>query len=258
LYNSLQNQTALVIGGTRGIGRSISTRLASEGVNLIINYHKSDDLANQTVIECEKYGVNVKLIKADIDMPDDLKNIIDEIISLEKLDILILNAAKGLERPRQAIEQKIGHLRSTLDTNVLGPWEIIKSSSTVMKKSGGGTIIGLLTPGSHYYIDGYSAVAVSKAAFETLIKYTAVELASENIQVNGVMSGLVEGTIGSKSFENFLDKIAKITPSGRNIKTEDVSNLVAWLCSNESKMIVGQTINIDGGFTLASWKNFQD
>ena len=85
-----------------------------------------------------------------------------------------------------------------------------------------------------------------------------MELASENIQVNGVMSGLVEGTIGSKSFENFLDKIAKITPSGRNIKTEDVSNLVAWLCSNESKMIVGQTINIDGGFTLASWKNFQD
>ena len=252
MYHSLKNNQALIIGGTKGIGRAIAIRLASEGVNLLINYHSSDNLAEQTAAECQKSGVQVELIKADIGSKNGIDVINKKIDSLNRLDILILNAAKGLERPRMAIEQKAGHIQSTLDTNLIAPWEIIKSSSKVMKKHNQGSIIGLLTPGTKFYIEGYSAVAISKGAFEALIKYTAVELASHNIKVNGVMAGLVEETVGSKSFNEILNKIKNIIPAGKNVQTEDVANLITWLCSDQSDMIIGQTINIDGGFSFNS------
>ncbi|MDG1990132.1 MAG: SDR family oxidoreductase [Dehalococcoidia bacterium] len=258
MYNSLKNNQALIIGGTKGIGKAIALRLASEGVNLLINYHSSDDLAEQTADECKKSGVQVELIKADISATNGIDVITQKIDSMSRLDILILNAAKGLERPRMAIEQKSGHIQSTLDTNLIAPWEIIKSSSKIMKKNSQGSIVGLLTPGTKFYIEGYSAVAISKGAFEALIKYTAVELAGYNIQVNGVMAGLVEETVGSKSFDKILNKIKNVIPAGRNVHTEDVANLVIWLCSDQSNMIIGQNINVDGGFSLASWKTLQD
>ena len=130
MYHSLKNNQALIIGGTKGIGRAIAIRLASEGVNLLINYHSSDNLAEQTAAECQKSGVQVELIKADIGSKNGIDVINKKIDSLNRLDILILNAAKGLERPRMAIEQKAGHIQSTLDTNLIAPWEIIKSSKS--------------------------------------------------------------------------------------------------------------------------------
>ena len=72
------------------------------------------------------------------------------------------------------------------------------------------------------------------------------------------MAGLVEETVGSKSFDKILNKIKNVIPAGRNVHTEDVANLVIWLCSDQSNMIIGQNINVDGGFSLASWKTLQD
>ena len=141
-----------------------------------------------------------------------------------------------------------------MDTNLIGPWQIIQAVAPIMSKNSYGKIIGLMTPGAKQYIDGYSAVGISKNAFESLMKYSAVELAEKNIHVNCVMAGLVEQTEGSKTYDRFLEKLQEMVPIGRNVNGDDIANLVVWLCSDQSNMLIGQTINIDGGFSLASWR----
>ncbi|MBR73368.1 MAG: enoyl-[acyl-carrier-protein] reductase FabL [Dehalococcoidaceae bacterium] len=254
MYDSLANKQALIIGGTKGIGRQIALRFASENVDLIINYHRDDQAATELINDCKSLGVKVDVLKADIGSDTGLKTIKNKISSLKQLDILILNAAKGLERPRKAIDQKKGHIQSTLDTNLIGPWQIIQAVAPIMSKNSYGKIIGLMTPGAKQYIDGYSAVGISKNAFESLMKYSAVELAEKNIHVNCVMAGLVEQTEGSKTYDRFLEKLQEMVPIGRNVNGDDIANLVVWLCSDQSNMLIGQTINIDGGFSLASWR----
>ena len=254
MYDSLANKQALIIGGTKGIGRQIALRFASENVDLIINYHRDDQAATELINDCKSLGVKVDVLKADIGSDTGLKTIKNKISSLKQLDILILNAAKGLERPRKAIDQKKGHIQSTLDTNLIGPWQIIQAVAPIMSKNSYGKIIGLMTPGAKQYIDGYSAVGISKNAFESLMKYSAVELAEKNIHVKCVMAGLVEQTEGSKTYDRFLEKLQEMVPIGRNVNGDDIANLVVWLCSDQSNMLIGQTINIDGGFSLASWR----
>ncbi len=254
MYDSLANKQALIIGGTKGIGRQIALRFARENVDLIINYHRDDQAATELINDCKSLGVKVDVLKADIGSDTGLKTIKNKISSLKQLDILILNAAKGLERPRKAIDQKKGHIQSTLDTNLIGPWQIIQAVAPIMSKNSYGKIIGLMTPGAKQYIDGYSAVGISKNAFESLMKYSAVELAEKNIHVNCVMAGLVEQTEGSKTYDRFLEKLQEMVPIGRNVNGDDIANLVVWLCSDQSNMLIGQTINIDGGFSLASWR----
>tara|TARA_Y100001970_G_C14249673_1_gene870851 strand:- start:628 stop:1404 length:777 start_codon:yes stop_codon:yes gene_type:complete len=256
MYDSLKNRQALIIGGTKGIGKQIALRFAAENVDLIINYHRDDEAANETIKDCKAFGVKVDLLKADLGNDDDIKTIQNKISSLSQLDILVLNAAKGLERPRKAIEQKKGHIQSTLNTNLVGPWQIIQAVAPIMSKNNFGKIIGLMTPGAKQYIDGYSAVGITKNAFESLMQYSAVELAEKNIHVNCIMAGLVEHTEGSKTYDKFLKKLQSVIPIGRNVHGDDIANLVVWLCSDQSNMLIGQTINVDGGFSLASWREF--
>ena len=258
MYDSLKNRQALIIGGTKGIGKQIALRFAAENVDLIINYHRDDEAANEVIKDCEAFGVKVDLLKADLGNDDDIKTIQNKISSLSQLDILVLNAAKGLERPRKAIEQKKGHIQSTLNTNLIGPWQIIQAAASIMSRNNFGKIIGLMTPGAKQYIDGYSVVGISKNAFESLMQYSAVELAEKNIHVNCVMAGLVEQTEGSKTYDKFLEKLQSVIPMGRNVHGDDIANLVIWLCSDQSNMLIGQTINVDGGFSLASWREFSN
>ena len=258
MYDSLKHKQALVIGGTKGIGKQIALRLAIEKVDLIINYHRDDEAANEVVKACEGLGVKIEVLKADLGSDDGIKIIKNKISSLKQLDILVLNAAKGLERPRKAIEQKKGHIQSTLNTNLVGPWQIIQAVAPIMSKNNFGKIIGLMTPGSKQYLDGYSAVGITKNAFESLMQYSAVELAEKNIHINCIMAGLVEQTEGSKTYEKFLEKLQSVIPMGRNVHGDDIANLVVWLCSDQSNMLIGQTINVDGGFSLASWREFLD
>jgi enoyl-[acyl-carrier protein] reductase III len=167
------------------------------------------------------------------------------------IDILVNSAARGLERPRNAMASLPNHLRQTFETNVLGPWFAAKEAAPLMEARGGGSIVNLTSLGAKRYTPGYAAVGVTKGSLDTLTMYLAVELAPRNIRVNGVCPSWVEETSGVAAMPSeYGISMRRSIPIGRHVTPVDVANLVSYLCSPESEMIVGQTIILDGGISL--------
>lgn len=244
----------MILGGSRGIGRAIALRLAAEGCDVVINYARSGDAAETTAAACRAAGVAAETFRADVGEPAELRELFSHVSALGGLDILVNNAARGLERPRPAIEQRPKHLHETMEVNLFGPWGATQAALPLLEARGGGSVINLLTPGSFQYMPDYSAVAVSKAALASLTLYLAVELAPRGVRVNAVSAGWVEGSDGEHSYRSEIsDKVRPNVPAGRNVHPEDVAAVVAWMCSDQAPMLVGQTIHVDGGFGAAAW-----
>lgn len=260
VYASLRDQRALVIGGSRGIGRAIALRLAREGVHVVATYARSEEAAAATAAECRALGVEAQAMRADVGNDEELRALFKEIAEWTPgggpagLDILVNNAARGLERPRPAIEQRPRHLHHTMEVNLFGPWGAAQLALPMLEARGGGAIVNLLSPGAFHYMPDYSAVGVSKAALASLTLYLAVELAPRGIRVNAVSAGWVEGSEGEHSYRSEVsDRVRPHVPALRNVSPDDVAATVAWVCSEEASMLVGQTVHIDGGFGAAAW-----
>ena len=259
LYPSLAGKRAVVVGGSRGIGRAISLRLAAEGCHVLVNYARSAEAAEQTAAECRASGVEAEALRADAGNREELAALFARAAEWGGVDLLVNNAARGLERPRPAIAQRPGHLHATMDVNLFGPWQAAQAAVPLMEERGGGGIVNLLSPGAWQYMPDYSAVAVSKAALASLTRYLAVELAPRGIRVNAVSAGWVEASEGEHSYRGGVsDAVRPHVPAGRNVAPEDVAAAVAWVCSGEAPMLVGQTIHLDGGFGLAAWNAILD
>ena len=259
VYASLAGKRAVVIGGSRGIGRVISLRLAAEGCHVLVNYARSAEAAEATAAECRTHGVEAEAVRADAGNRDDLAALFAHVEAWGGVDVLVNNAARGLERPRPAIRQRPNHLHQTMDVNLFGPWQAAQAAVPLMEQRGGGAIVNLLSPGAWQYMPDYSAVAVSKAALASLTRYLAVELAPSGIRVNAVSAGWVEASEGEHSYRgNISDAVRPHVPAGRNVSPDDVAAAVAWICSDQAPMLVGQTIHLDGGFGLAAWNAILD
>ena len=256
MYPSLSGKRAVVLGGSRGIGRAIALRLAAEGAHIVINYARSTEEAEATAEQCRALGVEAEVVQANVGDAEALAALFRDVKTAGGLDILVNNAARGLERPRPAIEQRPKRLQATMDVNVFGPWQASQAAVPLMEDRGGGTIMNLLSPGSWNYMPDYSAVAVSKAALASLTTYLAVELASRGIRVNAVSAGWVEGSDGEHAYRNEIsERVRPHVPAGRNVSPEDVAAAVAWACSDEAPMLVGHTLHLDGGFGAGAWSS---
>lgn len=246
-----EGKRALVTGASRGIGRAIALKLGSLGAEVVVNYaHKEAD-AQRVVDELTEIGVGAAAVKANVGDLEELHGLFQAIRERwDGLDILVNSAARGLERPRNAMASLPQHLRTTFETNVLGPWFAAKEALPLMEGTGG-AIINLTSLGAQRYTPNYAAVGVTKGALDTLTTYLAVELAPKGIRVNSVCPSWVEDSAGvSLMPSEFGDKLRRNIPAGRHVTPEDVANLVAFLCSPEAEMIIGQNIVLDGGVTL--------
>jgi enoyl-[acyl-carrier protein] reductase III len=146
-----------------------------------------------------------------------------------------------------------------MDVNLCAPWTAVAVAAPIMEARGGGAVVNLMSPGAFRYMPDYSAVGVSKAALSSLTMYLAVELAPLGIRVNAVSAGWVEGSEGERGYRaDTSERVRPHVPAGRNVHPEDVAAAVAWLCSNEVPMLIGQTIHLDGGFDAASWRAVLD
>ena len=251
---SLKNKIALITGGSRGIGRAISSKLASEGANLIINYLRKRETAEKTAQALREKGANVHLIRANLAEPEKIDRMFAEIEDkFGRLDILINNAASGVAR--SAMELDTDGWDWTMDINVRAALLCTQRAAGLMKN--GGVIVSISSLGSKMVMPVYTAVGVSKAALEALTRYLAIELAPKGIRVNAVSAGAVESEALRlyANDPNLPKQAVTTTPAGRMVLGEDIAELVAFLCSENAQMIRGQTIIIDGGLSLSSLSN---
>jgi len=247
---SLKGKVALVTGGSRGIGRAITLKLADAGADVVINYFRKRSTAESTAQEvCDK-GVNAHIIKANVGELEKVDSMFDEIKErFGKLDILINNAASGVAR--SALELDSRGWDWTMDINAKA--FLLCAQRAVKLMEHGGKIVSISSLGSRLVMPIYTAVGVSKAALEALTRYLAIELAPMGICVNGIAAGAVE-TEALKMYTadpNLPQLTWRTTPAGRMVQPEDIAGLVAFLCSDEASMIRGQIIVIDGGVSLA-------
>jgi enoyl-[acyl-carrier protein] reductase III len=245
-----QQKVALITGGTRGIGKAIARKFAENGYDLVLNYLRSKSNATETKEELEQYGVKVHLVKANVGDVSNISSLFNEIEeTFGRLDVFVNNAASGVLRPLLDIEES--HWDWTQDINAKAYFFAAKEASRLMERSGGGYIVALSSLGSIRVLPNYVTVGVSKAALEAITRYLAVELANKNIVVNAVSGGAVD-TDALKHFPNREELLAAgaNNPAGRIVETEDLANVVYFLCTPQAFMIRGQTIIVDGGLSL--------
>ena len=245
----LQGKTALITGGSRGIGRAIAIRLAEYGTDVVVNYvrHKKD--AMDTADEVEKLGRKCLLVKANVANGDDVKEMFAEITrEFGRLDILVSNAASGVLKP--ALELTERHWNWAMDINARALLTLVQQGLPLMAR--GSRIMAVSSLGSVRAIENYTTVGASKAALESLVRHLAVELGSRGINVNTISAGAVD-TDALKHFPNrdqILQAATERTPLGRLTTPQDVADIALFLCSGLATMIQGQVITVDGGYAI--------
>jgi enoyl-[acyl-carrier protein] reductase III len=247
----LDARLALVTGGGRGIGRATALLLAAEGADVAITYVRNQDAADATVADVEALGRRAVALRTHVGDPEQAARAVDHAVeALGGLDLLVSNAASGVLRP--ALETTPKHWDWTLGVNARAFLVLAQRAAPHMVERGGGTMVAITSLGSTRVLENYVLVGVSKAALETLVRYLGVELAPQGIRVNAVSGGLVE-TDALDHFPNrerLLERSRTLTPAGRMLVPEDLARAICFLSSPEAAMIVGQTLVVDGGYSL--------
>jgi enoyl-[acyl-carrier protein] reductase III len=247
----LQGKRALVTGGGRGIGRGIALALAAQGCAVAINYVRRRAEAEETAAAARAFGVQAAAIRANVGAEEEMRRLVEvAAVKLGGLDIFVGNAASGVLRPALEVDARAWDW--TLNINARSLLVGAQAAVPHMRQGGWGRVVAVSSLGGRRVVGGYTAVGVSKAALEALVRYLAADLAREGIVVNAVSPGLVE----TSALDFFPDKVGmleqarRVTPAGRLATPEDVGGVVAWLCTDAAAMIVGQVIEVDGGYSL--------
>jgi enoyl-[acyl-carrier protein] reductase III len=247
---SLKGKVALITGGSRGIGKAITLKLASLGADVVINYFRRTSQAELVAQEARSKGVLAHIVKANVGEPEKIDALFQEIAGkFGRLDIFVNNAASGTPRPALDLDAKGWDWSMDINARAF----LLCAQKAVKLMPNGGKMVSISSLGSRLVMPVYTSVGVSKAALEALTRYLAIELAPRGICVNGVSAGAVESEAlklyaNEKNLPFFP---IQQTPAGRMVLGDDIANLVAFLCSEESYMIRWQIITIDGGFSIS-------
>jgi enoyl-[acyl-carrier protein] reductase III len=232
-----------ITGGSRGIGRAIALRFARDGAERVaIGYFRSDRAAEETAEDLRALGAVPTLVRGNVTS----ERVLEEVAALGPLDVLVHNAASGVSVP--ALEATEKHWDWTVNTNARALLQLAQVTAPHMPD--GSSIVAISSLGAQRVLDNYTLVGTSKAALESLVRYLAVELAPA-IRVNAVSGGVVE-TAALDAFPNREAMLAAgaANPVGRLVEPDDIAGAVAFLCSPDARMIRGQTLIVDGGFSL--------
>lgn len=244
-----EGRIALVTGGTKGIGKATALKLADRGCNVVVNYFRSRDAANRAVDELKERGVQALAVRGNIGNADFHKKLFGRIrAEFHQLDIFVSNAALGAFAGVFDVDEKIWDL--AMRTNAKAFLFCAQEAIRIMPQ--GGKIVALTSLGSQRCIPGYSAIGVSKAAVEALTRYLAAASACQGVNVNAVCGGFID-TDALKAFPNYdelLEEVIHRSPLDRIGTVEEVADVIVFLCSEGADWITGQTIIVDGGYSL--------
>jgi enoyl-[acyl-carrier protein] reductase III len=236
--------SVFVTGGSRGIGKAIALRFARLGAaRVAIGYFRSDAAAEETAAELQALGAEPALVRGNVSST----RVAEEVAALGPLDALVHNAATGVIRP--ALETEDKHWDWTLGANARALLSLARAAVPAMPA--GSSIVAISSLGSTRVLEDYALVGTSKAALESLVRYLAVELAPRGIRVNAVSGGVVD----TDALSYFPDReemlrLGADNPAGRLVTPDDIAAVVTFLCSPDAEMIRGQTLVVDGGFSL--------
>ena len=240
-----EGASVFVTGGSRGIGREIAIRFAEEGAaRVAIGYLRNDTAAENTADELRGLGTEVILVRGNVSST----RVAEQVAELGALTALVHNAATGVIRPALETEEK--HFEWTMAANARALLSLAQAAVPGMEP--GSSIVALSSLGAQRVLDNYVLVGASKAALEAIVRYLAVELAPRGIRVNAVSGGVVE-TEALDHFPNreqMLSWARERTPAGRMVSPRDLAEAVLFLCTPAAEMIRGQTLVVDGGFSL--------
>lgn len=244
----LTNKVAIVTGGSRGIGRAISIKLANLGATVIINYNGSKEAAEETKTIVENNGGKAFIYQANISDFETCKEFIGKVIKEHgSLDILINNA--GITKDGLVMKMSEEAFDNVISTNLKGTFNTIRFASRQMSKQGFGRIVNMSSIAGLVGNVGQVNYSASKAGVIGITKSAAKELAKKNITVNAVAPGFIETDMTAVLTEEVKENILNNVPLNRTGKPEDIANAVGFLVT-EGSYITGQVITVDGGMTI--------
>lgn len=250
------NKIALITGGSRGLGRSMANKLADRGINVVITYHTNKTEANKVVSEVEARGVGALALQLDVTEADTFEQFVSvlqqelkEKFNTEKLDFLVNNAGIGLPTPLGGTE--ISVFDTLTDIHLKAPFFLTQLIAPNLNDGGG--IVNVSSGLARFTAPGFSVYGSLKAAVEQLSRYLAKELGVRQIRVNCIAPGAIETDFGGGAVRDNADynkMVSAATALGRAGLPDDIGDVVAFLCTDESRWINGQRIEVSGGTNL--------
>jgi 3-oxoacyl-[acyl-carrier protein] reductase len=245
----LTGKSAVVTGGSRGIGRAIALRLAAQGADVAFSYRGNEAAATETVAAIEALGRRALAVQADVSQPESADALVKAALeAFGKVDILVNNA--GVTRDDLIMRMSLEDWRTVLETNLFGAFYAIKAVTRPMLKARAGRIINITSVSGQAGQTGQANYSSAKAGLIGLTKATARELASRGITCNAVAPGFVLTELTKDLAQEWQDRITAQTPLGRFGTPEEIANAVAFLASDEAAFITGQILGVDGGLVM--------
>lgn len=245
----LTGKSAVVTGGSRGIGRAIVLRLAQQGADVAFSYRGNEAAARETAAAVEALGRRAVIVAGDVTKPEAATALVDAAIAaFGKVDILVNNA--GITRDDLIMRMSADAWREVLETNLFGAFYAIKAVMRPMLKARSGRIINITSVAGQAGNAGQANYSAAKAGLIGLTKSTAREVASRGITCNAVAPGFVLTELTQSLPEPIQAGIRTATPLGRFGTPEEISAAVAFLASDEASYITGQILGVDGGLVM--------
>ena len=245
----LSDKSALVTGGSRGIGKAIVLRLAGQGADVAFSYKGNAAAAAATVADVEALGRKAVAIQGDVSDPTTADAVVKAVLeAFGKLDILVNNA--GITRDDLIMRMSVEAWREVLETNLFGAFYMTKAVTRPMLKARSGRIINITSVSGQAGQTGQANYSAAKAGLIGLTKATARELASRSITVNAVAPGFVLTELTEGLPDALKGEITSRTPLGRFGTTDEIANAVAFLASDDAAYITGQVLAVDGGLVM--------
>lgn len=245
----LEGKVAVVTGASRGIGKAIALKLASQGAKVVINYNGSEEKAKEVQTQIETEGGKAVIYRCDVSDYGACQTFIQDVIKTEgSMDILVNNA--GITRDGLLMKMSEEDYDTVLDTNLKGTFHCIRFAARQMLRQRGGRIINLSSVSGILGNAGQANYSASKAGVIGLTKSAARELASRGITVNAVAPGFIETEMTAVLTEKVRESAVAQIPMGAFGTAEDVAEAVAFLASDSARYITGQTIHVDGGMAM--------